>query len=287
MVGRESPLRIRVAHAGNEPCNIEILLPDGSRIERELMPPRFETVVDYTPRSDGPQTLHWEGRFRFKGSLSVSGCEGRYSRDIEVKPDPQLARQRWDRFLAGLSPRERECIEFGTGLVPAFGGPPPGRQAAHPDDPIARSVTTACERFTRLPVREDVPCPVSATDGRQTRCADHFMLGSGRKARVLSPDEAMRAVAMGAKVSVVLREPEPVRMARLEAEKTAREKAAADEVARRKAEEDAQRRAEEDAVKKAEAEAEAARNAETARKAEIARLQRLRCIAGRCIDLGF
>jgi hypothetical protein len=95
------------------------------------------------------------------------------------------------------------------------------------------------------------------------------------------------AAASGQRVALALREPEDVRTARLDAEKAAREKAAADEAARAAAEEQARQAAEEEARKKAEAEAAAARQAEATRKAEIARLQRLRCLAGRCFDLGF
>jgi hypothetical protein len=50
-VGRETPLRISVTPAGDEPCNVEILLPEGSRLERGAPPPpRFEAMVGYTPR---------------------------------------------------------------------------------------------------------------------------------------------------------------------------------------------------------------------------------------------
>lgn len=287
VVGRESPLRINVAPAGNEPCNVEIVLPDGSRIERELQPPHFETTLGYTPRSDGAQTVTWEGRFRFKGSLSVSGCSGRYFRDIQVRPSSELARERWDNFFASMTPRQRECVEFGTGRAPVAGGPSSRVRASSPDEPSVRTVAAACERFVNLPLRTDVPCAVSRTDGRQTRCADHYLVGSGRKARLLDPDEAMRAAANGARLSLALREPESVRVVRLEAEKAAREKAAAEEAARRKAEEDAQAKAEEEARKKVEAEAKAVEDAEKARLAELARVKRLRCIAGRCFDLGF
>jgi len=287
MVGRETPVRISVAPSGDAPCNVEILLPEGSRLERELRPPRFEAMVGYTPRQDGPQTIVWEGRFRFNGSLSVSGCSGRYFHDILVRPSPELVRERWSSFLASMVPQQRECVEFGTGLVPAPGLPTPRVRASNPNEPAVRTVASACERFVNLPVRNDVPCPVSKTDDRQTRCTDQYVVGSGRKARVLDRETAMRAAANGAQLTLVLRETDAARAERLEAERLAREKAAADEEARLKAEEDARVKAEEDARKKAEAEAKAKQDAEKARLAELERIRRLRCIAGRCFDLGF
>lgn len=287
VVGRETPLRISVAHEGDQPCNIEIQLPDGSRIERELAPPRFETVVGYTPRTDGAQTITWEGRFRFYGSLSVSGCGGRYFHDIKVQPSPALVRERWENYFAGMPMRQRECVEYGTGRVMVAGAPASRRRASSPDEPVVKTVLASCERFVSMPRRLDVPCPVSRGDARETRCEDQYVVGSGRKARVLDPDAALLAAANGTKVSLALREPEAVRLARLDAEKAAREKAVTDEAARLAAEEKARVQAEEDALKKAEAEAEAARKAEATRKAEIARIQRLRCIGGRCFDLGF
>lgn len=287
VVGRETPVRISVTPSGNQPCNIEIQLPDGSRIERELAPPHFETTVGYTPRTDGPQTILWEGRFRFYGSLSVSGCSGRYFHDIKVQPDTNLARERWDNYLAGMPLRQRECVEYGTGRVLVAGAPAPRRRASSPDEALVKTVVASCERFVSMPRRVDVPCPVSRGDARETRCEDQYVIGSGRKARVLDPDAALVAAANGTRVSLALREPEPVRLARIEAEKAAREKAAADEAARQAAEEKARVQAEEDARKKEAAEAEAARKAQEARKAELARIQRLRCIGGRCFDLGF
>lgn len=287
VVGRETPVRISVAPAGNEPCNVEITLPEGSRIERELMPPLFETMLGYTPRSDGLQTIFWEGRFRFKGSLSVSGCSGRYFRDITVRPNTAQVRERWDAFLADMTPRQRECVEYGTGRISAPGGPSARARPQSPEDASARKVAAACERFVNLPLRTDVPCPVSRTDGRQTRCEDQYVIGSGRKARVLEAEAAMRAAANGANVDLVLREAESVRVVRLEAEKTAREKAAAEQAARERAEEAARLKAEADAQRKAEAEAQAIADAEKARLAELARVKRLRCLAGRCFDFGF
>lgn len=287
VVGRETPLRIQVTPSGDQPCNIEIQLPDGSRIERELAPPHFETVVGYTPRTDGAQTIRWEGRFRFYGSLSVSGCSGRYFRDIKVQADASLMRERWDTYLAGMPPRQRECVEYGTGRMMIAGAPAPRRRASSPEDAAVKTVYAACERFANLPRRVDVPCPVSRGDVRETRCEDQYVIGSGRKARVLDPDAALVAAANGSPVTLALREPEAVRAARLEAERVAREQAAADEAARLAAEEKARVQAEEDARKRAEAEAEEARRAEDARKAALARLQRLRCIGGRCFDLGF
>ncbi len=287
VVGRQTPVRISVAADGNQACNVEIQLPDGSRIERELSPPHFETTVGYTPRTDGPQTIVWEGRFRFYGSLSVSGCSGRYFHDIKVQPNNALVRERWDNYLAGMPQRQRECVEYGTGRVLAAGAPAPRARASSPDDTIVKTVVASCERFVSLPRRVDVPCPVSRGDARETRCEDQYVLGSGRKARVLDPDAALVAAANGAKLMLALREPETVRTARLEAEKAAQEKAVADEAARLAAEEQARVQAEEDARKKADAEADAARKAQDARKAEIARIQRMRCIGGRCFDLGF
>ena len=196
-------------------------------------------------------------------------------------------RERWDNYLAGMPPRQRECIEYGTGRMMLAGAPAPRGRAQSPDEPLVRTVSASCERFASLPRRVDVPCPVSKGDPRQTRCDDFYVSGSGRKARVLDPDAALLAAANGTKLGLALREPEPVRVARLEAEKAEREKAAAAEAARIAAEEKARAAAEEDARKKAEAEAEAARKAEEARKAELARLQRLRCLGGRCFDLGF
>lgn len=287
VVGRETPLRISVNPTGDQPCNIEIALPDGSRLERELGPPHFQTVVGYTPRSDGPQTIVWEGRFRFYGSLSVSGCSGRYFRDITVQANGAQLRERWDTYLAAMPVRQRECVEYGTGQVLVAGGTALRRRAQSPEEPQVRSVVAACERFANLPRRVDVPCPISKGDPRQTRCNDVYMSGSGRTARQLDEDAALVAAASGQRVALALREPEDVRTARLDAEKAAREKAAADEAARAAAEEQARQAAEEEARKKAEAEAAAARQAEATRKAEIARLQRLRCLAGRCFDLGF
>lgn len=287
VVGRETPVRISVAAEGRQPCNVEIQLPDGSRIERELSPPHFETVVGYTPRTDGAQTILWEGRFRFYGSLSVSGCGGRYFQDIKVQPNNALVRERWDNYLAGMPLRQRECVEYGTGRVLVAGAPAPRARASSPDDAMVKTVVASCERFVSMPRRVDVPCPVSRGDARETRCEDQYVMGSGRKARVLDPDAALLAAANGAKVALALREPDAVRAARLEAEKAAREKAIADEAARLAAEEKARVQAEEDARKKADAEADAARKAQEARKAEIARIQRLRCIGGRCFDLGF
>lgn len=287
IVGRETPVLISVAPSGDEPCNVEILLPEGSRLERELRPPRFEAMVGFTPRYDGPQTIVWEGRFRFNGSLSVSGCSGRYFRDILVRPSAELVRERWSSFLASMVPQQRECVEFGTGLVPAPGTPTPRVRANSPNEPAVRTVANACERFANLPVRNDVACSVSKTDDRQTRCADQYVIGNGRKARVLDREAAMRAAANGAQLRLALRETETARVARLEAEKAAREKAVADEASRVKAEEEARLKAEEDARKKAEADAKAAQEAEKARLAELARIKRLRCIAGRCFDLGF
>ncbi|MBU3694458.1 MAG: hypothetical protein FGM40_06465 [Rhodocyclaceae bacterium] len=287
VVGRESSLRISVAPSSSEPCNVEILLPEGTRLERELLPPHFETTIGYTPRSDGPQTIVWEGRFRFKGSLSVSGCNGRYFRDVVVRPGSELTRERWDNFLAGMTPRQRECVEFGTGRAALAGTPAPRLRAASPDDPSVRTVAAACERFVNLPLRTDVPCAVSRSDKRQTRCEDQYLVGSGRKARVLDAEAAMRAVANGAQIRVALREPEAVRASRLEAEKALREKAAAEEAARRKAEEAALAEAADAERRKAEAEAKAIEDAEKAKLAEIARVKRLRCFAGRCFDLGF
>lgn len=153
VVGRETPLRINVTPSGDQPCNIEIQLPDGSRIERELAPPYFETVVGYTPRSDGPQTIVWEGRFRFYGSLSVSGCSGRYFRDIKVQPDASLVRERWDNYLAGMPVRQRECVEYGTGRVPVAGAPAPRRRASSPDEAVVKTIVAACERFVSMPRR--------------------------------------------------------------------------------------------------------------------------------------
>ena len=275
-------MRIAVAQSGEQPCNVEVLLPDGSRIERELQPPHFSTVVGYTPRRDGLQTIHWEGRFRFYGSLSVSGCSGRYFHDINVQPNGAQVRERWDNYLAGMPSRQRECVEYGTGRMLAAGGPAPRVRPASPDESATRNVAAACERFVSLPRRLDVPCPVSKGDPRQTRCTDQYVVGSGRKARVLDDDAAMLAAATGSKVALLLREPEAVKLARLEAEKTAREKAAADEAARLAAEEKARLKAEEDAIKQAEAEAKAKADAEKAKLAELERRRNLRCLAGRC-----
>ena len=191
VVGRETPVRISVTPSGNQPCNIEIQLPDGSRIERELAPPHFETMVGYTPRTDGAQTITWEGRFRFYGSLSVSGCSGHYFQDIKVQPDAALVRARWDNYLAGMPVRQRECVEYGTGRVLVAGAPAPRQRAGSPDEAFVKTVVSSCERFVSMPRRIDVPCPVSRGDARETRCEDSYVVGSGRKARVLDPDAAL------------------------------------------------------------------------------------------------
>lgn len=278
VVGRETPLRIAVDPVGRDPCNIEVLLPDGSRIERELMPPDFETVVGYTPRNEGPQTVYWEGRFRFKGSLSVSGCEGRHSRRIEVQPSAEQIRQRWDGFFAGMPTRQRECIEYGTGRVIVAGVTPPSSRLENPYDPAVQRITNSCQRFANMQLRAEVLCPVGK-GGQMTRCADHYALGN----KVLDADAALRAAAGGATLTLVLREPDNVRSQRLDAERVAREKAAADEAARVAAEEKARAKAEDDARKKVEADAQAAADAEKAKLAEIQRRRNLRCFAGRCI----
>ena len=287
MVGRETALNISVPPEGLQNCNIEILLPTGERIERELAPPDFETVVPFTPRSEGPQTVYWEGKFRFKGSLSVSGCNGRYSRRLEVKPAPEQIGKVWETFYAPLSPKHRECIETGLARRNLRGAAADPTTLPTPDSPQAKPVLAACERFVALKPRVDVECPVSARDPRKTRCNDVYVLVVGRSTRVIDESTAVEAVLSGKTVKLEARESDTVRSERLQAEQDARDKLAAEEAAKAAAEEKELVRKAEEATRKAEAEAAALKKAEDERLAEIARKKRLRCLNGRCFDLGF
>lgn len=65
-------------------CNLEITLPDGQKIEREVTAPNYETQVDFIPKVAGKNIIAWEGKLKFRGLNTTLGCSLGGNTAIEV-----------------------------------------------------------------------------------------------------------------------------------------------------------------------------------------------------------
>ncbi|WP_158558880.1 tetratricopeptide repeat protein [Rhodoferax lacus] len=82
-VGEPASVVVKVDAPKNiQKCNADITLPDGEVIEKDFSSPAFQESVSFTPKREGVQEIKWEGKFKFRGLASVTGCSG--SGTIEV-----------------------------------------------------------------------------------------------------------------------------------------------------------------------------------------------------------
>lgn len=65
-------------------CNLEITLPDGEKVEKEVNAPDFETKVDFVPKSVGRNLIEWEGKLKLRGFTPILGCTGGGKIFVEV-----------------------------------------------------------------------------------------------------------------------------------------------------------------------------------------------------------
>lgn len=65
-------------------CNIEITLPNGEKVQKELGSPKFEDKLEFVPKLVGQNLLHWEGKIKFRGLKTALGCPGSGKLVVEV-----------------------------------------------------------------------------------------------------------------------------------------------------------------------------------------------------------
>lgn len=86
IIGKTTQIQLKLNNQKADKCNIDVLLPGGSSLQRDLTKPDYETTIEITPTTEGIANIKWEGKTKVRGFSSVTGCEGQGQITVKVIP---------------------------------------------------------------------------------------------------------------------------------------------------------------------------------------------------------
>ncbi len=85
-IGKATQIQLKLSNQKADKCNIDVLLPGGGSLQRDLSKPDYETTIEFTPTTEGIANIKWEGKTKIRGFSSVTGCEGQGQITVKVIP---------------------------------------------------------------------------------------------------------------------------------------------------------------------------------------------------------
>jgi len=155
--------------------------------------PDFETLIDFTPPSEGVYSIEWKGKLKRRGLNSVSGCDAAGKVIVSAKPGASEIAAKWNDYFAKAKPEASECVKIGldTNQI-IYESTDPSAKLVSPTDPIVKPVFEKCDSFLRAKQpQQNFACTI--TGGIKTFCDNQYAeRGADGRLKAISRADAIK-----------------------------------------------------------------------------------------------
>jgi hypothetical protein len=173
VVGQVNQLQVKLENQKADQCNIEVLLPNGAKMEVVTSKPDYVANIEFNPSSEGQNTIAWQGKLRMRGLKSVLPCEGSGRVNVMVGPSNDSKAQRWREISTKISEKQKICINAGLKLLGEnFNlNSISGEIKNDVNDPASREVRSRCEKYADNILQKNAVCRINE---KQTTCDEFY-----------------------------------------------------------------------------------------------------------------
>ena len=73
VLGEATLVELEIPTTSKDRCNIEIQIPDSTKIETEIQPPETKVRLELSAKSLRDLQVAWQGKVKFRGLKTVAG----------------------------------------------------------------------------------------------------------------------------------------------------------------------------------------------------------------------
>jgi hypothetical protein len=243
VLGETTALEFSIPTTSKDRCNVELRIPDGPSIEREIRPPEVKVQFEIAAKSLRDVPVAWQGKTKFRGLNTVSGCEGSGVLTVKVRENSEQIKDRWAQLFKRINAEQSRCVVEGAKAESLLiESTDPAADLVGPNDPRAKTIFDKCDSFFAVnrpwQGRSQSSYPCTLSSGSATICEGLYAerQADGRL-RPVSLEEAIRLHFTGKPWTFGQRENLEAKLEKERQEAEARKRAEAELIAKREAEE--------------------------------------------------